>query len=988
MAEPADQELLRSIFLMEAWDTLAALEGGAGVLCLDPVTAESAEALFVVTHRLKGAASLHGFPGVAALADDVGRILESLPAAEAPERDGAARRIATLVTRLKTALDTIAATGTDGIDTEDTTTTTTNTINGRTAWGEMGGPSSPPIVNDREGGPSSPPIVNDREGDPVRVELHTFFTDNADVLSYFAPEASEHLDAMGTALLALQSGGDADDIDMLFRAVHTLKGAAYVVGCRRVGEVAHRIEDVLVEARDGALVMTAPMIESVFTAMDVMRLMLGMSADTSANMTARSEAALAALAESFASAPAPPVTAPVVVVSEAAPSSLVPGPPREARAHPAPGAPAPERGGRQTIRVGLDRLDSLMDLVGEMVIARSRLERRLAELERVSGTLFASRARMLQAVGEFERKHLDARLPGTDGAALPAAPEPSLPTALSVSELFAELEFDRYDDFNIFARRAGEISSDLSEVHAELAGLTRVIGDDLAHVHRLTGGLRDEIARARLVPIGTLFTRFVRQGGEAARAAGKSVRVETEGDAVELDTGIIEQIVDPLLHLVQNAVVHGIEPADERRARGKPAEGRLTLGARHQGGFVYIEVRDDGRGIDADILRGRAVAQRFVDGGAAAALSEREALELIFLPGFSTAAAVTAASGRGVGMDVVRTNVRRLNGDIEVQTDLGAGTRFIIKLPLTVLVSEALLVRVAGETLAVPLNAVQTVLTVDAADVRRDSDGESIVVDGDGVHLVPLDRVLLLPMPPRGPHAHVLVLRAPGGPLAVEVDEILRKEEMVIKPLGPFLDGVGPFAGATIGSDGRVMLLLDAVKLSESKAAATAARAAPEPPPPGAGSPLAGSTRATVAAAKVPPGATAGRLARARVLLVDDSISVRRFVGRMLTVGGFEVVTANDGAEAISRVAEGRFDVVITDLEMPRVNGYELIEDLRRRSSTRHVPVIVLTTRAGDKHVSLARRLGVEHYVTKPVDETTFVRLVGSLASPPADAAR
>ncbi len=985
MAEPADQEFLRSIFLMEAWDTLGALEQGVGPLCLEPVSTEAGEGLFVVTHRLKGAASLHGFPGVAALADDVGRILESLPGAAAPERQEAVTRIGALVTRLKTALDKVAATGSDtieridgGIERRDGSETRDGGIetrDGNIARGEMGGPSSPPIVHD-----------------PVREDLQTFFVDNADVLSYFAPEASEHLDGMATALVALQSGGDADDIDMLFRAVHTLKGAAYVVGCRRVGEVAHRIEDLLVEARDGDLTMTAPMIESVFAAMDVMRLMLGMSADTSANMTARSETALAGLAESFASAPAPPVTAAAAApLSEVAPSSVVREAPREVRPRPASAVPAPERGGRQTIRVGLDRLDSLMDLVGEMVIARSRLERRLADLERVSGTLYASRGRMIQAVGEFERKHLDARLPAVDGAAAaPASPEPSLPTPLSVSELFAELEFDRYDDFNIFARRAGEISSDLSEVHAELAGLTRVIGDDLAHVHRLTGGLRDEIARARLVPIGTLFTRFVRQGGEAARAAGKSVRVETEGDAVELDTSIIEQIVDPLLHLVQNAVVHGIEPADERRTRGKPVEGRLTLGARHRSGFVYIEVRDDGRGIDVDVLKARAVAQRFVEAGAAASLTEREALELIFLPGFSTAAAVTSASGRGVGMDVVRTNVRRLNGDIEVQTDPGAGTRFVIKLPLTVLVSEALLVRVAGETLAVPLNAVQTVTIVDAADVRPDVRGEAIVVAGELVHLVPLDRALLLPRQPRGAHAHVLVLRAPGGALAVEVDEILRKEEMVIKPLGTFLDGVGPFAGATIASDGRVMLLLDAVKLSESTAAATAARVAPEPPPPGAESPLAGSTRSTVAAAKVPVGSVPERTTPPRVLLVDDSISVRRFVGRMLTVGGFDVVTANDGAEAIAKVAEGRFDVVITDLEMPRVNGYELIEDLRRRSSTRPVPVIVLTTRAGDKHMSLARRLGVEHYVTKPVDESTFVRLVASLvsAASPAGAAR
>src|SRR5688572_20139945 len=274
MPEPADQELLRSIFLMEAWDTLVALEQGVGTLCLEPVSIEAGEGLFVVTHRLKGAASLHGFPGVAALADDVVRILESLPGAEAPERQEAVTRIDALVARLKTALDTVATTGSDGIE------------------------RSPGGVNGKEtGGPPPPAAVTNP--DPVRADLQIFFADNADVLSYFVPEASEHLDGMASALLELQSGGDADDIDMLFRAVHTLKGAAYVVGCRRVGEVAHRIEDLLVEARDGDLTMTAPMIESVFAVMDVMRLMLGMSADASANMTARSEAALARLAESF-----------------------------------------------------------------------------------------------------------------------------------------------------------------------------------------------------------------------------------------------------------------------------------------------------------------------------------------------------------------------------------------------------------------------------------------------------------------------------------------------------------------------------------------------------------------------------------------------------------------------------------------------------------------------------------------------------------------
>ena len=927
MVEPADQEFLRSIFLMEAWETVAALEDGAAAAARGEL-----DEMYVVTHRLKGAASLHGYADVAALASELEDLLGAGPVDAEP--------LARLLERLKRALDAAAATP--------------------LALASPA-PRAAPLQ-------PTPAAVLD---DPIRRELAEFFASNADVVAYFLPEATEHLEAMTTALLALERGGGDEDLARLFRSMHTIKGAAYVVGCVRVGELAHRAEDLLVAVREGDTVLSPPILEALFATVDVLKLMLGLAPNpaisistVTADLRGRLESLLdaprtSAAAEPEAAAPAAPAAPAEAVVLEPAPAAVAA--PSAARPRPVVPGAAARRPPRQTFRVNLVRLDSLMDLIGELVTGRSRVDRRLEDLERLSASLFASRARLAQAVTEFERRQLDPKR-----AMPPARPEGDRPagvteSGLSVSEMFAELEFDRYDDAGMFARSIAEIASDIAELQAELVGVNRALRDDVAHVHRLTTAVRFEIGRARLVPVGNVFTRFVRQGKEAARAAGKQVRIETLGETVELDTSVIEQIVDPLLHLVQNAVGHGIESADERRALGKPPIGAVTLSAAHQGGAVLLEVADDGRGIDPDLVRRRAVARGFVPADLAASLSDREAIELIFLPGFSTAASVTTASGRGVGMDVVRTNVRRLNGEIDVSSTIGEGTRFTLRLPLTVLVSEALLVRVGGETLAVALNSVHVVTAMSPDRVERGPRGETLAVGNDMADFVSLAAVLGLPDAPRGPRRPVLVLRAAGRLLAVEVDEVLHKQDIVIKPLGAFLEGAGPYAGATVTADGRVVLLLDALGVAEKVASKERTeRVAPR------------ASDHHELATPVPQ-------APKRILLVDDSISVRRFVGQMLEKAGFVVTTAADGADAITRIGETEFDLVITDLEMPRVNGYELIDDLRRRPSTRELPVIVLTTRAGDKHVALARQLGVEHYVTKPVEEQTFVSLVGSV---------
>jgi chemotaxis protein histidine kinase CheA/ActR/RegA family two-component response regulator len=983
-APSGDQEFLRSIFLLEAWDTLVAIEDGLGRLTSGDEPAW--DDLFVVTHRLRGAASLQGFPSVTTLADAVEQALRQLRGSPSAVRDQAAPRVSELVTALKTTLEALQS----GLEPPPFPAPAAAT---------PPAPATPP-----------PPSAPAAPADPLRTELAAFFAANDDVLSYFGPEAAEHLEAMTTAILALErDGADESSIAALFRAVHTLKGAAYVVGCRPIGELAHGLEDLLVTVRDGRAPLTPALLEASLAAVDCVKHMLDPAAAAGIDLSAaaagvrtRVAALLEALpttavvgdtpAVSPAAEPPAPVEVTTPVVAPTPQPAVAPAPARPPRPDARPSA-RPARGGRQTIRVALERLDGLMDLVGELVVARSGLERRLAELDRVGDVLFTSRARLGQAITDFERRHLDAQLP----APRRAGGDEGERQHRSISELFAALEFDRYDDFTLFTRSVTEIASDIAEAQAELTTLGRSVRDDVGLVHRLTAEVRAGLGRARLVEIGSLYTRFVRQAQEAARANGKTVRVETSGESVELDASIIEQVVDPLLHVVQNAVVHGLESADERRARGKPAAGTVSLSASHRGAFVVIEVADDGRGIDADRVRRRGVAQGFVRAEAAASMSDREALELIFRPGFSTAEEVTTTAGRGVGMDVVRTNIGRLNGEVDISTELGAGTRFTLRLPLTVLVTEALMVRAGDELLAVPLNAVHVIAALGPEHQRTGPDGPLALVEERWLPLIHLDRALGLPAAPAVDRASVLALRGVGGLFACAVDQVLHKEEIVVKPLGAFLAGIGPFSGATVSSDGRVTLLLDAPALGDlalrhARGAGTpsldtplaleAPAAAPAPSVGGVPTLRRTGSDANVQARVGQDGAPGAPLARkkGRVLLVDDSLSVRKFVGAMLVKAGFEVTTANDGADALTRLGEADFDVLVTDLEMPRLNGYELLEDVRRRPATRELPVVILTTRAGDKHQSLARRLGVDHYMTKPVAEEAFVQLIESLA--------
>ena len=940
-----DRQFLLSVFLMEAWDTLAAVEDGLAALGRAPGEATTLEGLAVVTHRLRGSAALSGFPQVSALAAAMEETVER--AAAAPTHDRRALvALADMVLALKTALDVIGATGAED--------------------GEAIAEALDRIV------PAAPPELRTETARRLE-ELDRFFASQSDVLEYFVPEAVEHLESMAQSLVALEgNGATADEIASLFRAVHTLKGAAYTVGCEPIGDLAHRIEDMLGAIRDNQRPLDRVAIETVFAGLDALRLLVRSGEGMPDGRAVAYERAMAMLAvpptlESAAVEPSEAVTVPELTTA-AVPEHLeaiaaAPAPslePAAARASaPVRSAREAARRVRPSIRVSLDRLDTLMNLVGELVITRSRLDRHLTQLEQAGELLSFTQSRMTQTVAEFESKYANRPLP---------AAEPGPPTRESISrvplgDVFDELEFDRYDDFNLLARRVGEISSDVTEIQSQLSGLVRVVREDAGGVQRLSGELRSQITRARMVPVGRLFAPFVRMVREASRAAGKAVSLEIRGETVEMDTTIVELMADPLVHLVRNAIAHGIEPEETRRQLGKPPQATLHLGAAHKGGSIYIEVADDGRGIDLEAVSEAARRGGFVTAETIARLGERDIVDLIFLPGLTTATSVTTAAGRGVGMDVVRANVGRLGGEIEVQTEVGRGTRFRIRLPLTVAISDALMVRVGAEVLAIPVPSVKAALHARPDEIQSFDGTESIEIDGEAIDLVRLGRVLRIPSDGDAAPLSIVTLRTGRKTLAVVVDEFLKKEEIVVKSLGGFLQGTGPFSGATVTGEGRVILLLDALKLLEMSLAAPA-------------SPALDGERASDA----PPAAEGQR----RVLLVDDSVSVRKFVGGMLERAGFHVVAARDGAEALQQLAERQVDVVVTDLEMPRLNGYELIRDLNREPTTCSLPVVVLTTRAGSKHVDLARQLGVEHYIAKPVDESSFVKLIESLAVPAA----
>jgi len=782
---------------------------------------------------------------------------------------------------------------------------------------------------------------------------------DAEVLSYFAPEAQEYLESLESQLLRLENEQYTPEvIDQLFRTAHTLKGSAYTVGFQSIGDLTHYVEDFMGAVREGRMKIQPGHSDVLLRSVDVVRLLMRRDSGSLNMLRQRYAASMEELKQldqpigGQAMEPGPAVNTANAQVDEEVRGQEGIERVKRAEGITQEGKTAEDR---EVIRVSRDRLERLLNLVGELVIGRGRLEQRLHMLEKLSQQVLVYKGRLVESVHSFAEKHT---------FTLPtAASGPATAPAQGVAGLndFGSLEFDKYDDFNILARRIGEVTADISESMTQLNVSIRRSHEDMSHLAQLTLGMRDEIGRARMVPIGTPFTRFHRATRELARATGKEVTLVTSGEQTEVDTGVVERLVDPLIHLVRNAVYHGIEPAAVRVSKGKPAAGTIYLHAAHHGSAVIIEVEDDGAGLDVEKIRTKAVERGLIRPEMAHSMSEPEVIKCIFVAGFSTADRIDDQAGRGVGMDVVKRVVEGMNGHIEVESVLGMGTKFTLSLPLTLLIATALMVRVGSETYGIPLPSVREVTMLSFGAHHRVGERSILYIGEEAIEVQPLQQLLNRSTVPVEMGKPVVIVRTTDGVIGLLVDELLGRQEIVIKPLGSFksLDR-SSFGGATIDPEGRVVLVLDPARLlaREGRSAAV-----PEV-----------STDAT--ANSLVPQIETPAPAERWLLLIDDSLSIRKFVSRMLESSGYDVDTAVDGEDGLRKASAKNYRLIITDLEMPKLNGYEVIQGLRSRLKTKETPIIVMTSRAGDKHRQMALNIGASSYIAKPVEERALIREV------------
>ena len=942
-----DRQGLINIFATEAADGLlkvaTALDPRDGSVPTQPSLREH----FIVAHGLTGSASLYGFAGCANLAKILANILEGAESVPAAEWPGTVTILRDIVTTLRNQIDHINQEGQEDPTIFDDL---------KARYGQLMKETAAPVP---EAAAPEPEYSTASQPDSYFIPLM-----EAEVLEFFVPEAQEYLDAITDCLLKLEKDpADKDTIHKLFRAAHTLKGSAFTVGFQVIGDMTHYMEDIMGAIREGRMRVTPELTDVFICAVDEVRLLLGREQGKLTEMRREFDPIMRRLLQA-SSGKAEKAPAPMAVKPAAAPpprEKTKPAVPAEERA-PAPGVKEAAAG---TLRVSRDRLERLLNLVGELVIGRGRLEQRIAVLEQLSRQVLAYKGRMMDTVRTFEEKHAFT-LP-SQSAGVPGQPPLTLPAD------FGSLEFDKYDDFNILARRMTEGAEDVGEAMAQLNASIRKAREDMGLLQQLTTDLRDEIARTRMVPIGALFTRFQKAVRDMARTVGKPVDVVFSGANTEVDAGVVQRLADPLIHIMRNAVAHGIEPAAARAAAGKSETGTVYLNAFNRGSTVVIEIEDDGAGLNVEKIKTKAVALGLIRPERAASMSPTEVINLIYLPGFSTAEEVGDQAGRGVGMDVVKRAIADMNGQIEIETEPGIGTKFTLNLPLTLLISTALMVRVGDQQYALPLPTIREILVPPAGAVD-DISGVPVLQLGAGeaIEIKSLARLLgAEPLPHDGP-TPVVVIRTAKGVLGLEVDGLLGLQEIVIKTLGSLRLFQGScYSGATIDPEGRVMLVIDPANLLGAPERMQALPAA--------------AALQDVLRLEVGDEATgAARGDDAGLLLIDDSLSVRKFIGRMLEAAGYQVQTASDGEEGLRKASASSFRLIITDLEMPKMNGYELIQALRDRPETKSTPIIVMTTRAGDKHRQMAQSLGVSSYITKPVEERALIREISQFVNSPA----
>ena len=803
-----------------------------------------------------------------------------------------------------------------------------------------------------------------------------------ELFEIFAEEAQELLPSLASHLRAWELAPEMQSEAFgALRALHTLKGSARLAGAMRLGELAHRLESAF-EERVGGRSANPPTMATLHTGVDAL--------DEEFQRLQRAPRAPEAVAAPAPASPVAPVAAPVV----AEPAPVVDASPVEAKAEPvaeaaapvaeAPVPAAPESTIRQivpkalsdaapatidwarfsatnpsrlqrvvatvagnpataTVRVKAPLLDRLVNQAGEVSITRSRLESDVTQLR-------VSLRELTENLDRLRRQLRDIELQADTQIAS------RLEASKSASAEFDPLEMDRFTRFQELTRMMAESVNDVATVQRSITQTVQSAEDEMAAQARLTRALSEDLLRARMVPFDALSERLYRVVRQAAKETSVQVRLNVEGSSIELDRSVLDRMAGAFEHLLRNAVVHGIESPDVRRAQDKDPVGTIDVTLAQQGNEVRIQIRDDGHGLDLQRIEARGRRNGLIAPDARP--TDAELANLIFTPGFTTTDEVTELAGRGVGMDAVRTDVTALGGRIETASASGRGTAFTLLLPLTTAVTRVVQLRCGALTVAMPASLVEVVRRANNAEV------EQAYLSGsyrDGVHDVPFFWLGALLQSSAhgtlvGKTSSVVLVRSAEQRVALHVDQVVGNQEVVVKNLGPQLARLPGLAGMSLLATGEVVPIYNPVAL----AAVYGQRATTE-----SGAPQAPVIMEEVKEAKAP-----------LILVVDDSLTVRRVTQRLLTREGFRVTVAKDGLDALEQLEVERPAVMLTDIEMPRMDGFDLLRNVRHDPRWQGLPVIMITSRIAQKHRDLAEQLGADHYLGKPYDEEQLIGLI------------
>ncbi|MEG4247904.1 hybrid sensor histidine kinase/response regulator [Microcoleus sp. Pol10D4] len=633
---------------------------------------------------------------------------------------------------------------------------------------------------------------------------------------------------------------------------------------------------------------------------------------------------------------------------------------------------------RPTIRVDLERLTELVNLVGELVINRTNLELQESELRGEVKRIRRNIVDLSQFGGQLREEYDRLSFAewrggnGSSGLGKVAAVETEFPMIANgksspVHAHFDILEMDRYTEFHSTAAEVIETAQAISHSATKLDTLAIKFERSTDQLRRITEQLRSRVMQLRVVSFSRAVDHLPRALREMCLTYDKDVNLLLVGRDTKIDESLLDALRDPLIHLVRNAFDHGIEMPEVRQASGKPASGQIEIEARHQGGQTIITVADDGKGIDPEIIRRKVVTKGLATEEQAQEFSIAELYDFLFWPGFSTTEGVSDLSGRGVGLDVVRTNLRTVRGTVKVDSRLGKGTSFIIKLPLLLSITDALMVKTDHNKIAVPLDAVEEILHIKASEVHLAGNQPMLWWREEFIRLVRMQDLLEYSvLPPDAPSPDpltqdeipVLVLASTEGMLAVAVERLIGQQEIVVKPLPPPLSKPRGVLGTTILGDGRVVNILDVDDL--------------------VGQPVVNSSIAAISGKvqEIPASSSQSP----QILVVDDSYTIRQLLSLTLTRARYRVVQAKDGVDALEKLQNGlNCSLAIVDIEMPRMDGFELLRSIRSTERFAKIPVAMLTSRSGAKHRQMAMELGANQYFTKPYSEAQLLQAIPKL---------